>query len=498
MMGSRFQPPVGEEDEGALTAEVFNHAAQSRRNVSPRLVSLPVVEPKVEPEAPAPSPEPAGPDSGHQDAPVVEQPPPGETVDTDLVNDSVYVRTFAPPRGPAIPLPEPSFATGPVQPAAVAAFFPLPVHQSPLQSSTDEAPPGSAVAAASSATGGSSAAGPRNGAAGFDQLPPTSPPVPGFDVDSSHAAAEPSAPGAGSEAGSPARWGWRGQVRRLSGGLISPAASAAEAAYREEVALVQRTLRGPRTVVFVNPKGGASTTTSTLMAAHTLGVHRAGGVLAWDNNETRGTLGGRAMRAGHANTARELLANIGQFEDPERARVDDLGLYLRGQGDGRFDVLASDDRPEVTGHIAADDVARLHRLFSRYYQLILIDTGNNMRAANWMRAVQAADLLVVTTTVRIDAANSALWMLDALERHVFGAGQLRQRTVTVLTEPASTRDHKLRSAMESIFGARTRAVAHIPFDPALVDGGEIDHDKISDRTHQAWLHACAEMSRALL
>ncbi|MFF1792826.1 hypothetical protein ACFVXQ_01045 [Kitasatospora sp. NPDC058263] len=511
MMGSQSHSPVGEEEEDALTADAFAHAAQSRRNVAPRLVAIPSPEPKKRPE---PAPETPEAESGEtaadrESAPTAVPAAPSVAVDDDLVDpDSVYVieavaptyRQASAATTTAAPVVYGPVVPGPVRPAVVSPF-PLPVRQPRPQPADLHPAPAEppAPAAVPPAAGGPFAAAPLGALGG-----PLPEPGYGFPAPAGVPAETPSAPAPESESVSDrpepgavsARWGWRGRVRQLSGGLISPAAGADEVAYREEVALVQRTLPGPRTVVFINPKGGASTTTSTLMASRTFGVHRAGGVLAWDNNETRGTLGGRAMRAGHANTARELLANITQFEDPQRARVGDLGQYLRGQG-GHFDVLASDDRPEVTGHIAADDVARLHRLFSRYYRLIMIDTGNNMRAANWMRAVQAADLLVVTTTVRIDAANSALWMLDALERHVFGAGQLRQRTVTVLTEPSSARDHKLRAAMESLFAARTRAVANIPFDPALVDGGEIDHAKISDRTHRAWLHACAEMSRAL-
>ena len=295
----------------------------------------------------------------------------------------------------------------------------------------------------------------------------------------------------------PAEWGWRGRVRRLTGGLVAPGMSREEAAYKGAVRQVQVTLPGPKTIVFVNPKGGASTTTSTLMAARTFGVHRGGSVIAWDNNETRGTLGSRAMPAQHANTARELLDNIGVFEGSATARIGDLGRYVRGQGPAFFDVLASDDRADVTGHIDAGDVARLHRLFQRFYRLILIDTGNNIRAQNWLTAVGAADLVVVTTVIRQDSAESALWMIDALEKHVYGPGGLKPRAITVLAEPTPTYDMRLRSTMEGIFGGRTHAVFRIPYDPALVDGGVIDYDRISSVSHRAWLFACAGIASAL-
>ncbi|WP_327072041.1 MinD/ParA family ATP-binding protein [Kitasatospora sp. NBC_01302] len=457
-------------EELALTADAFQHPAASRRSVGARLVQAPVTPPredeKTQEKPAADSHEPAASSVGlavpgpvrprppAADAPSAEPvpPAPAPTVTDTPVTDSVYEP--APPQyqhgGPAQPWPQPVNGYG----------YPHPTFAPPAQ-------PGLIVP---------------NGAL-------VEPPAVGYDQFA--AAARQNAPA------SPAEWGWRGRVRRLTGGRIAPAMSADEALHRTALREVQKSFAGPKTIVFVNPKGGAGTTTSTLMAARTFGVHRGGQVVAWDNNETRGTLGVRSMAAGHTNTARELLENLHQFEDNAQARLGDLGLYVRGQGPAFFDVLASDDRAEVTGHIDAGDVQRLHQLFSRFYKMILIDTGNNMRASNWLTAVQAADLLVVTTTIREDSASSALWMIDALEKSVYGPGQLRHRTITVLAEPAEKYDVKLKATMRSIFGSRTRGVFTIPFDPALVDGGVINYDRISPRSHRAWLYACAAMAGGL-
>ncbi|MEU7230045.1 MinD/ParA family ATP-binding protein [Streptomyces chrestomyceticus] len=332
------------------------------------------------------------------------------------------------------------------------------------------------------------AAPPRQGTASY----PTAPQPEGLHTfDGRRQAATQAAPA------SPAQWGWRGRVRRLTGGLITPAMGQAEARHRAATEQVQGHLQGPKTIVFVNPKGGAGTTTATLMAARTFGVLRGGSVLAWDNNETRGTLGGRGRPAGHWNTARELLDNIGLFADSATARIGDLGLYVRGQGPAHFDLLASDERPEVTGHIDANEVGRLHNLFQRFYKLTLIDTGNNIRAQNFLAAVHRADLLVVTATVRRDTADAAVWMLDALERRVTGLGELKPKTVTVLADMSPHSDQGLRREMRALFGARTRAVHPIPYDPALADGGIVNYDRLSKATHDAWLFACASMASVL-
>jgi hypothetical protein len=46
----------------------------------------------------------------------------------------------------------------------------------------------------------------------------------------------------------------------------------------------------PVSFVVANPKGGAGKTPVTLLLAGAFGVARGGGVLAWDNNELRGTM----------------------------------------------------------------------------------------------------------------------------------------------------------------------------------------------------------------
>jgi MinD-like ATPase involved in chromosome partitioning or flagellar assembly len=293
----------------------------------------------------------------------------------------------------------------------------------------------------------------------------------------------------------PATWGWRGWVRRLTFGLVKPKMGPAERAYREARAVVQRSFSGPRTIVFANPKGGAAKTTSVLGAGYTFGTIRGGGVVAWDNNETRGTLGIRGERANHQNTTRELLDDLERFSDVYESRIGDLGAFVRSQGDAHFDVLASDERADVTGTIRADDFSAVHRLLERFYHLILVDTGNNLRAENWLAAARAADLIVVTCTVREDTGYSGLWMLDALQDA--GHAQLQDKVITVLADPSPNVDEQLAKDLVEVYGQRTRSVHRVPYDPALVAGSVIQYAQLSEETRSAWLKACAAMAEAL-
>jgi len=280
-----------------------------------------------------------------------------------------------------------------------------------------------------------------------------------------------------------------------AGGLISPAMGAAERSYEADRTAIQRDFDGPRTIAFVNPKGGAAKTTGVLAAGHTFGTVRGGGVIAWDNNETRGTLGIRGTRSAHRNTTRELLENLGRFTDGHQSRIGDLGAFVRSQGDAHFDVLASDERPDVTGVIHAGDFAQVHALLERFYRLLLIDTGNNLRAENWLAAADAADLLVVTSTVREDTGYSGLWMLDALQDA--GHENLKYRTITVLSDPSPKVDEALARDLTQVYEQRTRGVYRVPYDPALVSGSVVPYAQLSTDTRRSWLRACAAMATAL-
>ncbi|MCW2844250.1 MAG: MinD-like ATPase involved in chromosome partitioning or flagellar assembly, partial [Nocardioides sp.] len=191
----------------------------------------------------------------------------------------------------------------------------------------------------------------------------------------------------------------------------------------------------------------------------------------------------------------ELLEDLEKFTDVYQSRIGDLGAFVRSQGDAHFDVLASDERPDVTGMIHADDFNAVHKLLERFYRIILIDTGNNMRAENWLAAADAADLLVVTSTVREDTGYSGLWMLDALQDA--GYQNLKYKTVTVLSDPSPQVDSKLAHDLVQVYEQRTRGVYRVPYDASLVAGSVVPYAQLSQNTRMQWLKACAGMASAL-
>jgi MinD-like ATPase involved in chromosome partitioning or flagellar assembly len=293
----------------------------------------------------------------------------------------------------------------------------------------------------------------------------------------------------------PAKRGWQGVVRRITGGVISPRPGKVEQAHRDAIRRVQRGLKGPRTIVVLNPKGGAHKTTATLLLAATFGIHRGGSTLAWDNNETRGTLGWRAQPSRHSNTAVDLLRDVGLFADVRSARVGYLDNYVRGQGDAQFDVLASDEDAAASSTIDAKAFGSLHSTLSRFYRLLVIDTGNNMRASNWEAAVEAADQLVVVTTVNEETAASAAWLLDGLRQK--GHQDKVSQAVTILSAPGDAAQPELSQRLHAHFSALTRVVLEVPYDPGFQSGGPLNVEVLSPQTREAWLQVTAAVADGL-
>lgn len=293
----------------------------------------------------------------------------------------------------------------------------------------------------------------------------------------------------------PAQQGWRSALRVGTGGLIKLGPGEAERVKRDEIRRVQRQFDGSRTVVVMNPKGGAHKTTATLMIAATFGEIRGGYTLAWDNNETRGTLGWRSHAGNHRNTAVDFLRQLPRFEVSGGATIADVDRFVRPQGDAQFDVLASDDDAASAAIIDAEAFSRMHRTLSRFYRVLVVDTGNNMRASNWEAALDVADQLVIVSTAREDTAASAAWLADGLRER--GFGEKLENAVTILSSPSAKEDQALTERLHHHFERLTRAVVEVPYDHAFVGGGELSVSSLKPATRDAWRTATAAIAERL-
>jgi MinD-like ATPase involved in chromosome partitioning or flagellar assembly len=261
------------------------------------------------------------------------------------------------------------------------------------------------------------------------------------------------------------------------------------------VRAVRALIPGPRVIAFINPKGGVHKTTAAVLTAATFGTLRGPGVLAWDDNELRGTLGLRAGTARHGRTIKHLLTDLPELEATGGPYPEDLDAYLRHQDDGVFDVLAADEDPKIGRLLTADIVSRLTSAVTRSHLLVLVDTGNNVDSDNWRTIVERADQLVVVTLPREDAAFAADWMLEVLVEE--GFEDKVADAITIFSTPTPNVDPALLADLTEHFTSRTRAVVQAPYDPALEQGGRIEYSELRPETRDAWVHVAALIAQGL-
>ncbi|MEV4479947.1 MinD/ParA family ATP-binding protein [Micromonospora coxensis] len=406
---------------------------------------------------------------------------------------------FSPPVPPTEYPPGPTLAVPPPQPAPVPPAPPPPgparPHLAPPAPHPATAPPGPAPAQAAGWYQPAWQQG--TPPAGTPQQPsprqPAGPPEPAWTPEAGPApTAEDFARRRQARPADPvATMGVRAVVNKI--GLVKLPPGRHEQEVKRDIEMVRRNFGGLRQVTVVNPKGGAGKTVAILLLAMTFGQKRGGYVLAWDNNETQGTLGMRAQQDFHSRTVRDMLRDLGQFQGAH-GRIGDLSQYVRSQGEGMFDVLASDESATGGEMLTAAAFAEIREVVSRFYKLIFVDTGNNVRAQNWQAAMDATDQLVVTMSARNDSAETAARMLDHLEQS--GRQRLVRQAVTVVSMPPSRKEIDL-PAIQEHFAARTRAVLLAPYERLIDTGEPIRYGGLSSATRDAWLKIAAAVAEGL-
>jgi MinD-like ATPase involved in chromosome partitioning or flagellar assembly len=270
--------------------------------------------------------------------------------------------------------------------------------------------------------------------------------------------------------------------------------SPAEQALRSDVRMVSQHWPGPRTIAIANGKGSANKTPTMVCLSAVFGRYGGTGVLGWDNNETRGTAAWRTQQGPHTSTALDLLPHCDELLGTA-AQAAQLAAYVHHQVEDKFDVLWSDQSIEGEHEIAGEEVDAVHQVASKYYRLILMDSGNNERASNWRAMIGHANQLVVPCTNVEDTAEAGARMLEALTQRNEHSAQLAQNAVAIVSQRTPGRDPDM-SRIAAGFEPLVRRVVTIPHDPALYSG-VIRFASLRPATQRAWLAAGAAVAEGL-
>ena len=322
---------------------------------------------------------------------------------------------------------------------------------------------------------------------------PVNQPVPGQGVQVSAPVlrARPNSFLAKSAAGGPKPTGWRAVAGRLG---FKVQASQAQCQQWEDERTVSQHWPGPRTIAVLNGKGGAGKTPTSILLASNFARLGSGSVVAADGNVTRGTLGWRTEQGPHNATILDMVPQTEALMDPS-ARNGDVAAYTHHQTIDQFDVLRSNPLLLSTEQkLTPEELDGIQQVLTRYYRMIIWDTGNDEGDSLWLRIVSHADQIVIATTTRTDHAEAGRLLLQGLSGRDERSAALAANAVVVISQ--ADREEPPATSLVDGFAGIAREVVTIPYDRSMREQW-LRSDKLAPATRAAWLHAAASVARGL-
>jgi MinD-like ATPase involved in chromosome partitioning or flagellar assembly len=280
--------------------------------------------------------------------------------------------------------------------------------------------------------------------------------------------------------------GWRRALHRASGGRINPGESRKEREKEDLLALIRQPVAGDFRIAVLSIKGGVGKTTTTLGLGSALAMVRSDRVIAVDANPDRGTLAERVSDASTESTVRDLLS------DPNINRYADVRGHTRMAG-SRLEVLASEQEPAVSEVFGEADYRRTIDILRHYYNIILTDCGTGIMHSAMAGVLDLAHAIVLVSSPAMDAARSASATLDWLMQHGHSA-LVREAHVVLSSSRPGSEAMRLDKVYEH-FEARCHSIHHIPFDPHLAEGADIDFSLLNPHTSQAYLELAGAVAQ---
>ncbi len=271
--------------------------------------------------------------------------------------------------------------------------------------------------------------------------------------------------------------GWRRWLYTLTFGRVNVGDSDAVRVQRAfEHRISARLGERTRYVPVLSRKGGVGKTTVTTLLGMALADIREDRIIAMDANPDRGTLSDRSP--GRADfTARQLVQNRYTIESFAQ-----LAGYVTRDG-SRLHVLASDSDPAVAQAFDDTDYRAVTDVLSRYYSIVLTDSGTGMVHSVMKGTLEKADSVVLVSGGSVDEARLASETLSWLEAH--GRQDLLAKAIVVINLSSGNGTQVDVSQIEQHFRSRVGTVIRIPYDRHLAEGSRIELGKLNPATRRA-------------
>lgn len=277
--------------------------------------------------------------------------------------------------------------------------------------------------------------------------------------------------------------GWRRLLYSASLGYINLGDSDKVRLQRaQEHRIAMRLGQRTRYVPVLSRKGGVGKTTVTTLLGMALADLREDRVIALDANPDRGTLSDRSP--GRADyTARHLVKDrfsVNTFSQ--------LAAYAARDG-SRLDILASDTDPAIAQAFDDADYRAVTEILSRYYSIVLTDSGTGMVHSVMKGTLEKADAVVLVSGGSVDEARLASETLSWLEAH--GRHDLVAKAIVVVNMSAGEGTLVNIEEIEQHFRSRVKSVLRLPYDRHLAEGSRVSLDRLKPATRAAVVELAA-------
>ena len=241
-------------------------------------------------------------------------------------------------------------------------------------------------------------------------------------------------------------------------------------------------------LTFISKKGGVGCSTAVIGVGHILSEMQTVRVLAIDATPDGGDLGDMVVRE-HNATITDLLAVMDTITEYRHVRE------FTNQTSSGLEVLAADPNQIDASQLSAEDFKAVISLLQNHFEIILIDTGSDVRSELTRAILDVTDHLIMVTA-GASGMRSGIWTANQLASpQGYFQGSYRRLVdgmSTVVNElfPSSTVDtQKVIESFEKI-GRKATAV---PFSPQIEGGAPIDYAALDSDVRSSFLEVAANV-----
>ena len=269
---------------------------------------------------------------------------------------------------------------------------------------------------------------------------------------------------------------WRQLIWPTSARNISPGRR--ERAQLDWQQRIRRQLATPKVVAVISPKGGVGKSTTALELGHVLARLRGDLVVALDASPGSGSLVKRLPRPHSRYHAGHLRADSAQI-----SRFSEILPYVT-QADSGLYALSSNQNPDR--HLGPADYLDVLDALTRFYSLVLVDTGASIHEPAARAIIHAADVLVAVTDTTFEATEVVLDGLGWLrtQEHL-----PRITAVINAVRPGTCGGCSRQLAAD--LGQQADHVVLVPHDPHLTAGRTAQRQLLGRQARDAYLNLAA-------